>query len=72
MNSDEVLKLVKRWSKEIGQKEAIKRLVVAELSSSMSQQLVYGTYKHTLSYDNANTVLAEMAKDGVSPAGEAS
>lgn len=72
MNSDNLKKLVKDWAAKIGNKEAIRKLIVdGEMSASMAQQLVYGYYKPNMAFDTGTVVLKILAKDGFTLSDEA-
>lgn len=72
MSSEDLKKTVLEWANHIGQREAIKRLINADISLAVTQKLVVGNYVHELSFDKATAIISEMEKDGFSLAGEAS
>lgn len=66
MTSENLKKAVEKWAQKIGHKEAGKRLVNADISVSIAQKLITGRYVSQLSFEKAQAILEEMAKDGFS------
>lgn len=64
MTSDDLKKKVTEWVAKIGPKEAIKRLINADISVHVAQKLVAGSYDREPSFNKAQAILREMAKDG--------
>lgn len=74
MGMSDLLKALKTWVELLGPDEAARRLAnvtTAKLSLSLIDKLVRGAYARTLSFDKANAIITEMAKDGISLADEA-
>ncbi len=47
MNGNELTKRIKKWADRIGEKQALKELVAADLGPSTAEKLVRGTYEST-------------------------
>jgi len=64
MNSDDLKKVINKWVAAIGEREAVKRLIQIDIALAVTQKLVKGHYKSELSFDKAQAILNELAKDG--------
>lgn len=47
MNDNELTKRVKEWADRVGEKQALKELVTADIGPSTAEKLVKGTYEST-------------------------
>ncbi len=66
-------KLVKAWVGKIGNKQALRRLVIQGVSPVTSDKIVHGRYPSNPRDLLAKVLLKEAAKDGIYPVeGEAS
>lgn len=64
MNSEDLKNAIKAWANKVGHKEAIKILVIADVSVSMAQQLVSGRYKGHPRYDTALAMKKVLDEQG--------
>lgn len=72
MTSESIKKSAKQWGEKIGHKEAMKRLVCADISANMAEKLLSGRYKSNLSFEKAQAILGLLRQDGIPVADEAS
>lgn len=68
---EQTLKLIDKWVKRVGAAKAKARLAATgEIGLSTAEKLVRGAYESIPGHDLTESILRELAKDGISLAGE--
>ncbi len=68
--NERALKLVKKWVEKVGPGEAKRRLINEKIGFSTADKIVRDDYISTPGEWLTDLLLAEMAKDGITLAGE--